>query len=261
MGPLPARSALFAALLLLLGAGLAHGSLMAIDLGSDYMRAVLVKPSGRGNPLQIVVNEMSRRKSPALVGVAGEDRLLGEEASSFAIRYPTTIFSRSRDLLGRSAADPFVQNLLSANALPYQLEDHPERKTVMARVNETAAYLAEELVVRWGGPRSRERRWTARRCAAVRSCATVRPSCPVARRCRRRVAGAPGAAPACSSPLHTPCSRAGSAPAGGRPSRLQAVDLKAAAPRGRLGTPRPPHPRPSLLPPGRRAAVRKADHR
>jgi hypoxia up-regulated 1 len=128
---------------------------MAIDLGSEYVRAVLVKPSGRGNPLQIVVNEMSRRKSPALVGVAGEDRLLGEEASSFAIRYPTTVFSRARDLLGRSAGDAWVQNLLASEALPYELVDHPERKSVMARVNSTSAFLAEELVVSGrGAPRA-----------------------------------------------------------------------------------------------------------
>ena len=87
---LPRRSgALFALGLLLLAAGPACASLMAIDLGSEYLRAVLVKPTARGSPLQIVVNEMSRRKSPALVGIAGQDRLLGEEAFSFAIRYPT----------------------------------------------------------------------------------------------------------------------------------------------------------------------------
>jgi hypoxia up-regulated 1 len=135
-------------LVLVLGASVAHGSLMAIDLGSEYLRAVLVMPSGRGSPLQIVSNEMSRRKSPALVGIAGEDRLLGEEAFSFAIRYPTTVFARTRDLLGRSAGDAYVQNLLKAHSLPYDLVDHPELKTVMAKVNATTAYLAEELVVR-----------------------------------------------------------------------------------------------------------------
>ena len=124
----------------------ASGSLMAVDLGSEYLKVCLIKP-GR-TPIAIVVNEMSRRKSPALVGLAGEDRLLGEEAFSFAIRYPTTVFSRTRDFLGRGATDAYVQNLLKANALPYELVNHPQRKTVMARVNSTAAYMAEELVVR-----------------------------------------------------------------------------------------------------------------
>jgi hypoxia up-regulated 1 len=122
---------------------------MAIDLGSEYLKVCLIKP-GR-TPIAIVVNEMSRRKSPALVGMAGEDRLLGEEAFSFAIRYPTTVFSRTRDLLGRSAADPYVQNMLAANLLPYELVDHPERKTAMAKINGSTAYLAEELVVSMAG--------------------------------------------------------------------------------------------------------------
>ena len=145
---LPRRSgALFALGLLLLAAGPACASLMAIDLGSEYLRAVLVKPTARGSPLQIVVNEMSRRKSPALVGIAGQDRLLGEEAFSFAIRYPPPVFSRTRDLLGRSAGDAFVHNMLASDLLPYELSDHPERKSVMAKINETASILVEELVV------------------------------------------------------------------------------------------------------------------
>jgi hypoxia up-regulated 1 len=150
MAPLR-RSGALLLLALCAWAGAARASLMAIDLGSEYLRAVLIKPTGRGSPLQIVVNEMSRRKSPALVGVAGEDRLLGEEAFSFAIRYPNTVFARTRDLLGRSAKDAFVQNMLASNLLPYELVDHAERGTVMAKVNETAAYLAEELVVSGGG--------------------------------------------------------------------------------------------------------------
>lgn len=52
----------------------------------------LVKP-GR-TPISIVVNEMSKRKTPALVGLVqeggseGVSRVLGEEAFSLAIRYP-----------------------------------------------------------------------------------------------------------------------------------------------------------------------------
>jgi len=157
---------LCAAVVALLAASGAQASLMAIDLGSEYLRAVLIKPTARGSPIQVVVNEMSRRKSPALVGVAGDDRLLGEEASSFTIRYPNTMFSRTRDMLGRSASDPYVQNLLSANLLPYELVDHPERKTIMAKVNESASYLAEELVVSAGVAGRRCTRCTAR-CALV----------------------------------------------------------------------------------------------
>ncbi|KAI8464405.1 MAG: Hsp70 protein-domain-containing protein [Monoraphidium minutum] len=132
------------ALLLGLLAQQASASLMSIDLGSENLKVCLIKP-GR-TPIAIVVNESSRRKSPALVGFANQDRLLGEEAAAVAIRYPTSTFSRARDMLGRSASDPWVQNMLSAHSLPYELVDHPERKTAMAKINDTAAYLAEELV-------------------------------------------------------------------------------------------------------------------
>ena len=100
--PLLALLALF-----LLAAQPAASSLMAIELGSEYLKVCLIKP-GR-TPIAIVGNEMSRRKSPALVGVVNGDRVLGEEAFSLGIRYPDLIFSRTRDLLGRRADDPLVR--------------------------------------------------------------------------------------------------------------------------------------------------------
>jgi hypoxia up-regulated 1 len=126
-----------------------QGSLMAIDLGSEYLKVCLVKP-GR-TPISIVVNEMSRRKSPALVGIVEEERVLGEEASSLGIRYPNLIFSQLRNLLGRSAADAEVQRLVQQNLLPYTVVDHPQRGTAALQINETASFMVEELVVSsWG---------------------------------------------------------------------------------------------------------------
>ena len=120
-------------------------SLMAIDLGSEYLKVSLIKP-GR-TPISVVVNEMSKRKAPALVGMIGEDRLLGEEAFSFAIRYPDLVFSRSRDFLGRDPDDPYVRQLLSDHYLPYKIERHPLSKLIALKVNSTTSYTVEELVV------------------------------------------------------------------------------------------------------------------
>lgn len=125
----------------------AHGSLMAIDLGSEYLKVCLVKP-GR-TPISIVVNEMSRRKSPAVVGLIDEERVLGEEAYSLGIRYPNSIFSQLRDLLGRSAEDAEVKRVLEENLLPYVVVDHPARGTAALPYNKTTTYLIEELVVSW----------------------------------------------------------------------------------------------------------------
>jgi hypothetical protein len=120
-------------------------SLMAIDLGSEFLKVSLIKP-GR-TPISVVVNEMSKRKAPALVGMIGEDRLLGEEAFSFAIRYPDLIFSRTRNLLGRDPEDPYVRQLLSDQYLPYQIERHPLSKLIALKVNSTTSFTVEELVV------------------------------------------------------------------------------------------------------------------
>lgn len=122
-----------------------HGSLMAIDLGSEFLKVCLVKP-GR-TPISMVVNEMSKRKSPALVGLVDEDRVVGEEAFSLAIRYPNKIYSQLRNLLGRSAQDAEVQQLIQHSMLPYKVVDHPLRGTCAVQANETASYLVEELVV------------------------------------------------------------------------------------------------------------------
>lgn len=130
-----------------------HAQLMAIDLGSEYLKVCLIK--GSRTPISIVVNEMSRRKSPALVGLVGEDRVVGEEAFSLGIRYPDRIISRVRDMLGRSKEDPELANLLEEHRLPYVLVNHPERKTAMLQLNATATLMAEELQVcgsQWVSP-------------------------------------------------------------------------------------------------------------
>ncbi len=122
-----------------------HAALMAVDWGSEYLKVCLIKP-GR-TPIAVVVIEMSKRKSPALVGLVAEDRVSGEEAFSLGVRYPERIFHRVRDLLGRSAQDPAVVALMKEHHLPYTLEDHPQRQTATVKLNETASHLAEELAV------------------------------------------------------------------------------------------------------------------
>lgn len=123
----------------------ASAAVVSIDLGSEFVRACLIKPGKV--PIAIVGNEMSRRKSPNLVGVVDGDRLAGEEAFSMAIRFPQHIISRVRDLLGRSAEDPALQAMIKANRLPYELVDDTRRHTVAIKVNETDSVLAEELQV------------------------------------------------------------------------------------------------------------------
>ncbi|EFJ52505.1 heat shock protein Hsp70G [Volvox carteri f. nagariensis] len=122
----------------------ATAALMSIDLGSEYLKVCLVKP-GR-TPISIAVNEMSKRKSPALVGVVNGERLLGEEAFSFAVRYPESIFQRARDFLGKDPDDPTIAAMLTEQGLPYKVVPHPKRGVASLQLADDTIYSPEELV-------------------------------------------------------------------------------------------------------------------
>nr|QBY35573.1 heat shock protein 70G [Dunaliella salina] len=126
-------------------ANAANASMMSVDLGSEYLKVALIKP-GR-TPISIVVNEMTRRKSPALVGVVNGERLLGEEAFSLSVRYPDSIYTRIRDLLGKPASDPSLHRMLQAQSLPFRVVPHsPERPTAAVQGKDGSVHSAEELV-------------------------------------------------------------------------------------------------------------------
>lgn len=132
-------------LLLLLAPLDAGGALLAIDLGSDFIKAALVKP-GRA-PVSIVLNEMSKRKTPAQVAFVDGDRLLGDEAAAVAARHPDRVLLGARDLLGRFANDTGVAEILQRRLLPYDVVADPERGTVRFRTGANASYAVEEVVV------------------------------------------------------------------------------------------------------------------
>ena len=104
-------------LLLLLPAACA--SMVAIDLGSEYLKCTLITPGKV--PISIVLNEFSKRKSPSLVGFANGERLLGEEAVSMAVRFPDTSIARARDLLGKAGDCPTVQSMLEQHVFSWQM--------------------------------------------------------------------------------------------------------------------------------------------
>ena len=123
----------------------AGASLVAIDLGSDFLKVALIKP-GR-TPISIVVNEMSRRKSPALVGVVNGERVLGEEAASILARYPANVFQRTKDLLGRRHNDTYASNLVRDQFLPYSLVEDARLKVASIALSDGTTVTMQELVV------------------------------------------------------------------------------------------------------------------
>ncbi len=132
-------------LLFLLAPPNADAALLAIDLGSDFIKAALVKP-GRA-PVSIVLNEMSKRKTPAQVAFVDGDRLLGDEAAAVAVRYPERVLIGARDFLGRYANDTGVTALLQRRGLPYTVMADPVRGTVRFQVDKDTSYSVEEVVV------------------------------------------------------------------------------------------------------------------
>lgn len=126
-----------------------HAALMAVDFGSEFVKVSLVRP-GRA-PVSIVLNEMSKRKSPAQVAFVDGDRLIGEEAAQLGVRYPDRVFLRPRELLGRLANDTWTAAWVKERHLPWELEADSDRSTFRVSVPGKEAgkkdtYTAEELV-------------------------------------------------------------------------------------------------------------------
>lgn len=75
---------LFLPLLFLLSPLLSQAaSLLAIDYGTDSFKASLIKP---GVPFDVLINRDSKRKTPSLVVLRGEERAFGGEAGNLVSR-------------------------------------------------------------------------------------------------------------------------------------------------------------------------------
>jgi hypothetical protein len=118
-GALAAAAALLLACVLAPGALLpgASAALLAVDYGSEWVKAALVAP-GRA-PISIVLNEASKRKSLAAVSFSAGERALGDDAGALAARYPERVYLRARDLLGRPAAGAALGAALAARYSPH----------------------------------------------------------------------------------------------------------------------------------------------
>lgn len=75
-----------AAFLLSLVAPATAASLLAIDYGTDGFKAALIKP---GVPFDVLINKDSKRKTPSIVTLRGEERAFGGEAANL-VRLPSS---------------------------------------------------------------------------------------------------------------------------------------------------------------------------
>lgn len=91
-------------------ASAAGSAVLGIDLGTEYLKAALVKP---GIPLEIVLTKDSKRKEYAAVAfkpsrdgsAAFPERFYGSDALALAARYPDDVYSNLKTLLGIPFSD------------------------------------------------------------------------------------------------------------------------------------------------------------
>ncbi|XP_022745877.1 heat shock 70 kDa protein 17-like [Durio zibethinus] len=120
-----------------------ESAVSSIDLGSEWLKVAVVNLKPGQSPITIAINEMSKRKSPALVAFQSETRLLGEEAAGIVARYPDKVFSNLRDMVGKPYQD--VKRSADSMYLPFDIVED-SRGATRIRVSDDASYAVEELL-------------------------------------------------------------------------------------------------------------------
>ncbi|KAM5345726.1 hypothetical protein ACJ41O_011587 [Fusarium nematophilum] len=134
----------------------AAAAVLGVDLGTEYIKAALVKP---GIPLDIVLTKDSRRKETSAVVFKPSrngpqkgqypERAYGADAMALAPRFPSDVYPNLKTVLGISADDSIVQEY-AARHPALQLQTHPTRGTAAfkskAFTAEEEAWIVEELL-------------------------------------------------------------------------------------------------------------------
>lgn len=113
----------------------AAGAVLGVDLGTEYIKAALVKP---GIPLDIVLTKDSRRKETSAVAFkplqtgpkegSFPERFYGADAMALAPRFPGEVYPNLKSLLGLPVDDAAVREYASRHPA-LQLKAHESRGT------------------------------------------------------------------------------------------------------------------------------------
>ncbi|KAJ8129349.1 hypothetical protein O1611_g4280 [Lasiodiplodia mahajangana] len=149
------RSILLSILFLFSTNVLAISAVLGVDLGTEYIKASLVKP---GIPLEIVLTKDSRRKETAAVAFKPSqhalqsgsypERAYGSDAVALAARFPGDVYPNLKTLLGLSPDDSIVQEYATRHP-SLQLEAAKTRGTIAFKskaTEEEEAWMVEELL-------------------------------------------------------------------------------------------------------------------
>jgi hypoxia up-regulated 1 len=134
----------------------AISAVLGVDLGTEYIKATLVKP---GIPLEIVLTKDSRRKETSAVCFKpsrngpqkGEypERAYGADAMALAARFPSDVYPNLKTILGLTTEDSVVKEY-AARHPALQLQSHPTRNTAAFKsksfTEEQEAWMVEELL-------------------------------------------------------------------------------------------------------------------
>ncbi|KAI1330573.1 actin-like ATPase domain-containing protein [Xylariaceae sp. FL0255] len=133
----------------------AASAVLGVDLGTEYIKATLVKP---GIPLEIVLTKDTRRKETSAVAFkpskhalsTGEypERAYGSDAIALAARFPGDVYPNLKTLLGLPTTDAVVKEYATRHP-SLELEAHGTRNTVAFKSKATAdeeAWMVEELL-------------------------------------------------------------------------------------------------------------------
>ena len=135
-------------------------AVLGIDLGTEYLKAALVKP---GIPLEIVLTKDSKRKEPAAVAfkparennVPFPERFYGGDALALAARFPDDVYMNLKGLLGIpfSGGENAIVKMYKERHPALKFESAPgERSSVGLRSLKLGdeegrhAFLVEELL-------------------------------------------------------------------------------------------------------------------
>ncbi|CAK9325331.1 unnamed protein product [Citrullus colocynthis] len=116
----------------------------SIDLGSESIKVAVVNLKPGQSPISIAINEMSKRKSPALVSFQSGTRLIGEEAAGLVARYPNKVFSQIRDMIGKPYN--YTKSLTDSLYLPFDIVEDSRGAVGFRTDDNVTVYSVEELL-------------------------------------------------------------------------------------------------------------------
>lgn len=119
-----------------------NANVIGINIGSDNFKVAIVQP---GDPLEIVTNFQSKRKTPTCVTFYKGERSFGADSYALMARKPELTFTRLLRTLGRTPEHPHVSKQFKSHYFPYEIYSNETWGGTSFKQEETY-YTPEELI-------------------------------------------------------------------------------------------------------------------